>query len=242
MSVYEVLSIYAKLTKLRRSLQRRIRRRHPFLSLSTKLNLCIESRYCWKDYWKDVHRYVCHAFRDDHYPVRGCPRLSNGELGYNGKPNGKAQPKQPTRNPTPQPHGKPNPKPDSTAKRKPSGKPNGHVYTWQQFLDQLAQVVDTSEEKLLDVYLPSHPNSMFFENDSDVLPEHRYLPRYWWNDVDGYVCHALDDHHHVPELSKALKWGETPHTPWLKLQRKTFFMMLCRCYFSNGVTCNIRNT
>ena len=78
MSVYEVLSIYAKLTKLRRSLQRRIRRRHPFLSLSTKLNLCIESRYCWKDYWKDVHRYVCHAFRDDHYPVRGCPRLSNG--------------------------------------------------------------------------------------------------------------------------------------------------------------------
>ena len=162
--------------------------------------------------------------------------------GYNGKPNGKAQPKQPTRNPTPQPHGKPNPKPDSTAKRKPSGKPNGHVYTWQQFLDQLAQVVDTSEEKLLDVYLPSHPNSMFFENDSDVLPEHRYLPRYWWNDVDGYVCHALDDHHHVPELSKALKWGETPHTPWLKLQRKTFFMMLCRCYFSNGVTCNIRNT
>jgi|APSaa5957512493_1039668.scaffolds.fasta_scaffold44785_1 hypothetical protein len=99
--------------------------------------------------------------------------------GYNGKPNGKAQPKQPTRNPTPQPHGKPNPKPDSTAKRKPSGKPNGHVYTWQQFLDQLAQVVDTSEEKLLDVYLPSHPNSMFFENDSDVLPEHRHLPRYW---------------------------------------------------------------
>ena len=48
---------------------------------------------------------------------------------------------------------------------------------------------DTSEEKLLDVYLPSHPNSMFFENDSDVLPELRHLPRYWWKDVDGYVCH-----------------------------------------------------
>ena len=111
MSVYEVLSIYAKLTKLRRSLQRRIRRRHPFLSLSTKLNLCIESRYCWKDYWKDVHRYVCHAFRDDHYPVRGCPRLSNG----GGPPippwlQRQAQRKSPTQTT--------NQKPNSTAPRK----------------------------------------------------------------------------------------------------------------------------
>ena len=56
------------------------------------------------------------------------------------------------------------------------GRVFGNVYTWQQFLDRLAQVADTSEEKLLDSYLPSHPNSMFFENDSDVLPEHRHLP------------------------------------------------------------------
>jgi len=26
----------------------------------------------------DVDGYACHAFRDDHYHVHGCPRLSNG--------------------------------------------------------------------------------------------------------------------------------------------------------------------
>jgi hypothetical protein len=56
------------------------------------------------------------------------------------------------------------------------GRVFGNLYTWQQFLHRLAQYADTSEEKLLDSYLPSHPNSMFFENDSDVLPEHRHLP------------------------------------------------------------------
>ena len=39
--------------------------------------------------------------------------------------------------------------------------------------------------------------------------------RYRWKDVDGYVCcHVLgDDHYYMPLLSKAFKWGGTPHTP-----------------------------
>ena len=36
-----------------------------------------------------------------------------------------------------------------------------------------------------------------------------------WKDVDGYKCCRIlgDDHYHVPLLSKAFKWGGTPHTP-----------------------------
>ena len=72
----------------------------------------------------DVDGYVCHAFRDDHYPVRGCPRLSNGG-GPPIPPWLKRQAQQsPTESPTRQPRESPTQSPTRQPRGSPTQKPN----------------------------------------------------------------------------------------------------------------------